>query len=138
MPPQSPRELLTPEFLCRIGAGVAIYNQLYIEKEPCRTSPLSGKEYIEELLVSNARRIREVLRMPLSTFECLREWMSTRGHLSATPAVSVDEQYFNAVLEALLHLYRNVVQLPLTHTPPEIYNNTKLYPYFRDCLGAID
>ncbi|TFK81400.1 hypothetical protein K466DRAFT_461768, partial [Polyporus arcularius HHB13444] len=35
--------------------------------------------------------------------------------------------------------YRRYVKLPKdTHTPPEIRNNPRLYPFFRRVQGAID
>jgi hypothetical protein len=34
--------------------------------------------------------------------------------------------------------YPRFVKLPLMQTPPEIKDNSKLYPFFRNCLGAID
>jgi hypothetical protein len=40
----------------------------------------------------------------------------------------------------MLHLYGKEVRLSVDEAPipPQIYNNTKFYPYFKDCLGAID
>jgi hypothetical protein len=36
--------------------------------------------------------------------------------------------------------YSSYVKLPTEHTPlaPEIESNPKFYPYFKDCLGAMD
>ena len=35
--------------------------------------------------------------------------------------------------------YNHYVKLPAKEqTPPEIRNNSKLYPFFKDCRGAID
>jgi hypothetical protein len=34
--------------------------------------------------------------------------------------------------------YKKHVHLPSPETPIEIKDNPKLYPYFRDCIGAID
>jgi len=53
--------LFSPSMLCQIGQLVGTYAGLHYDKEACRTSPLSGKEYIAEVLTSNERRIHEVL-----------------------------------------------------------------------------
>lgn len=35
--------------------------------------------------------------------------------------------------------YNRYVKIPLhDHTPPEIRYNPKLYPFFKDCRGAVD
>lgn len=39
----------------------------------------------------------------------------------------------------MMSLYTEFVQLPSpTEVPPQIENNSKLYPYFKNCIGAID
>jgi hypothetical protein len=46
--------------------------------------------------------------------------------------------YFHKVLRACLELYRNVVRLPQLRVPFQIQSNPKFYPYFIDCIGALD
>ena len=45
---------------------------------------------------------------------------------------------FYEVLNALLRLHKSVVQLPSEETPDEIEQDDKRWPYFCDCLGALD
>ncbi|XP_052886996.1 uncharacterized protein LOC128295457 [Gossypium arboreum] len=47
-------------------------------------------------------------------------------------------RYFRVVLRAVLKLYKLVVRLPDESTPSEIRNNPRFYPYFKDCIGALD
>ena len=42
------------------------------------------------------------------------------------------------VLPSLLKLYKEVVRLPINSTPEEITNNPKRYPFFADCIRALD
>ncbi|KAK5840541.1 hypothetical protein PVK06_009443 [Gossypium arboreum] len=42
------------------------------------------------------------------------------------------------VLRAILKLYKLVIRLPDESTPSEIRNNPRFYPYFKDCIGALD
>ena len=43
------------------------------------------------------------------------------------------------MLDALVgHFYAKWVPLPHNEVPPEILHNPKFFPYFCDCLGAID
>jgi len=69
--------LFSPSMLCQIGQLVGTYASLHYDKEACRTSPLSGKEYIVELLTSNEGRIHEVLRMPKTTLLDPRNWLAS-------------------------------------------------------------
>jgi hypothetical protein len=70
---------------------------------------------------------------------CYRAWAKTVDS-SVLICCRYYYRYFNAVLRAMLHLYGKEVRLSLNEAPipPQIYNNTKFYLYFKDCLGAID
>lgn len=45
---------------------------------------------------------------------------------------------FHEVLNALLFLYKDVVKGPSPEIPERIKDNLKYWPYFKDCVGAID
>ncbi|KAK9997616.1 hypothetical protein SO802_022302 [Lithocarpus litseifolius] len=47
-------------------------------------------------------------------------------------------KYFKVILRGVLKLYRALIRLPSKDTPPEIRDSRSLYPYFKDCVGAID
>ncbi|RWR83492.1 transposon protein, putative, CACTA, En/Spm sub-class [Cinnamomum micranthum f. kanehirae] len=48
-------------------------------------------------------------------------------------------RYFHKVLNAICKLYPDYVQVPDNPpTPLQIRTNTRFYPYFKDCIGAID
>ena len=89
MPP-----ILSSPLLCQIGVMIGTYSALQFGKEACRTSPLSGRDYVAELLASssNERRMYEVLRMPRNTFLDLKNWMVTNAGLQETKKISVDQQ----------------------------------------------
>ncbi|KAK5794000.1 hypothetical protein PVK06_035189 [Gossypium arboreum] len=46
--------------------------------------------------------------------------------------------YFRIILRAILKLYKLVIRSPDESTPSEIRNNRRFYPYFKDCIGALD
>jgi len=86
------QNLLNPSNLYAIGELVGRYASQQFEKAPCRPSPLSGKQYVAELLSSNARQIHEVLRMPKSTFLDLQEWLIRHGNLVEGRKMSTEQQ----------------------------------------------
>nr|XP_023914167.1 uncharacterized protein LOC112025719 [Quercus suber] len=47
-------------------------------------------------------------------------------------------RYFKVVLRGVLKLYRTLIRLRSEDTPQEIRNSRRFYPYFKDCVGAID
>ncbi|XP_039686926.1 protein ALP1-like [Medicago truncatula] len=48
-------------------------------------------------------------------------------------------RHFHRVLDALIELEEIFLKQPDgTQVPPEICNNNRFYPYFKDCIGAID
>jgi len=46
--------------------------------------------------------------------------------------------YFHMVREAILKLYPNFVNPPSSSIPSKILDNSRLYPWFEDCIGALD
>ncbi|KAH1130402.1 hypothetical protein J1N35_001780 [Gossypium stocksii] len=53
-------------------------------------------------------------------------------------SIETIHRYFRVVLRAILKLYKLVIRLPDESTPSEIRNNPRFYPYFKDCIGALD
>ncbi|KAG5245299.1 nuclease HARBI [Salix suchowensis] len=53
-------------------------------------------------------------------------------------SVETIHRYFRIVLKAILKLYKHLIKDPKDTVPAEIMNNTRFYPYFKDCVGAID
>ncbi|CAN1316356.1 hypothetical protein LINPERPRIM_LOCUS30043 [Linum perenne] len=48
-------------------------------------------------------------------------------------------KYFGIVLKVVISLSRVVIVPPnMSEVPPQIWNDHKYYPYFKDCVGAID
>lgn len=86
-------------FVCTMDLSVVVaitaalwYATTYVLKEPCRTSSLSGQDWVKELMKGNNRRFRENLRMTKSTYFSIREILLTSGHLQDSRYVSVDEK----------------------------------------------
>ncbi|XP_030458817.2 uncharacterized protein LOC115679372 [Syzygium oleosum] len=53
-------------------------------------------------------------------------------------SIDTVHRYFKIVLQAILKLYKHVVKESSNSTPPEISSSRRFYPYFKDCIGAID
>ncbi|XP_058186491.1 uncharacterized protein LOC131303576 [Rhododendron vialii] len=53
-------------------------------------------------------------------------------------SIETIHRYFLIVLGAILKLYPELIRLPGVSTPMEIRNNRRFYPWFSDCVGAID
>jgi hypothetical protein len=51
------------------------------DKDPCRTSKLTGAEYIKELRNGHQRRAYEVFRMAINVFEDLCTWLRKKTTL---------------------------------------------------------
>jgi DDE superfamily endonuclease len=138
--------------------------------QPMRTSSLSGKAYINEIVnCRNPQRIQEVLRMKLEVFQFLCLELKRHGGLAPSRYVGVEEQvamflhavahscsnrevqerfqhsretvsrHFHYVLQALNRLMPRYIKLPAhDEIPTAISNNSKFYPFFSDCIGALD
>lgn len=47
-------------------------------------------------------------------------------------------RYFRIALQAILKLYKHVIRPPDGTTPSTISKSRRFYPYFKDCIGALD
>ncbi|KAK5785683.1 hypothetical protein PVK06_040290 [Gossypium arboreum] len=126
------------------------------------------ENYINSILYSGDQHCIDVIRMRPIAFFNLCDILSRNNLLQSTKSVNIREQvviflhiighnvrfrvigsryyrsietvhrYFRVVLRAVLKLYKLVIKLPDESTPSEIRNNPRFYPYFKDCIGALD
>jgi len=157
-------------YLQIIRAVCLWYSQTHLERQPCRTSALSGEAWTREILNSRPTRFVEICRMDKRAFSILLTKLTENGTLSVGPSRVSREQslmiflyivgqnvsnrnvqerfqhsgetisrHFNTVLSGLLLLQNDYIRLPNTNIcPPEISNSSKFFPYFQNCIGAID
>lgn len=132
------------------------------------SSSLPGARYISELFLRpHDREFQEVFRMPPRTFMALEAWVGANTALAGSRHVDITEKLaiflhaigngsslqerfqhsgetirriFHEVLRAMLHLALAHVNLPSADEPVggRIRGNPDFYPYFQDCLGALD
>jgi DDE superfamily endonuclease len=121
-----------------------------------------------QLLHGHPERIKNFTRLKRHTFFALLEWLLANTNLKDSREVSAAEKLiiflhicsqgikfriaaeslqhstrtihraFYQVLAGLLRLHKEIVVLPPSCTPDAIEQNDKYWPYFCDCLGALD
>ncbi|KAH1064040.1 hypothetical protein J1N35_029027 [Gossypium stocksii] len=126
------------------------------------------ENYINSILYSGDQHCIDVIMMRPIAFFNLCDILSRNNLLQSTKSVNIREQvviflyiighnvrfrvigsryyrstetidrYFRVVLRAVLKLYKLVIRLLDESTPSEIRNNPRFYPYFKDCIGALD
>ncbi|XP_040962065.1 uncharacterized protein [Gossypium hirsutum] len=139
-----------------------------IASRPRVNQDYERENYINSILYSGDQHCIDVIRMRPVAFFNLCDILSRNHLLQSTKSVNIREQviiflhiighnvrfrvigsryyrsteivhrYFRVVLRAILKLYRLVIRLPDESTPSEIRNNPRFYPYFKDCIGALD
>jgi hypothetical protein len=63
------------------------------DKKKCWYTAMPGSKYVDELLNSkHPDRIQQVLRMQLSTFYALRDWLLANTHLKSSKHMAVEEK----------------------------------------------
>nr|XP_051211948.1 uncharacterized protein LOC127329477 [Lolium perenne] len=91
----------------------------------------------------------QMLRMRRAPFYALVKTFRDRGLLTDSINTFVEEQvgmrstetiswYFQQVLYALGELRGEMIKPASMNTPTKIKNSYRWFPYFRDCIGAID
>ncbi|RWR77282.1 putative nuclease HARBI1 [Cinnamomum micranthum f. kanehirae] len=151
-----------------VAAVAGWYIDTYLDKRPCRDSALSGAAYVNELLIGHLERFRQVCRMERPIFMKLCNVIRSKNLLCDTRDITLEEQlimflftighnavnrqvqerfqhsgetisrHFNGVLQAILSLSTQYIRDPSINVPIEIANDTRFYPFFKDCIGAID
>ncbi|XP_073133725.1 uncharacterized protein [Henckelia pumila] len=151
--------------------GVTNYVLKYIMKEECRTSWLSGSQWVAEILNGNETRCFEMFRMRKHVFYKLCDDLLQKYSLKVTKGVDIYEKvglflymigqpasvrnvqerfqhsgetvsrHFHSVLHSIWKLSRDIIKPvdpKFTNVSEYIKNDKRYWPYFKDCIGAID
>ncbi|XP_020221932.1 putative nuclease HARBI1 [Cajanus cajan] len=127
-----------------------------------------GVKFIDEVLDGQNERCLEKFRMDKHVFYKLCDILQAKGLLRHTNRVKIEEQlaifmfiighnlrtravqelfhlsgetisrHFNNVLNAIMSISLDFFQPPGPGVPSEIFEDSRFYPYFKDCVGAID
>src|SRR5947199_10740467 len=97
-----------------------------------RTSPLSGHQYIQELLKSHPNRIQEVLRMKLEVFQFLCIELKTKGLRDSRYGITVEEQVAMFLFSVAWPASNRDVQERFQHSGETVSR------YFHDALNSIN
>ena len=99
---------------------------------PMWTSPLSGHQYIQELLKSHPNQIQEVLRMKLEVFQFLYIELKTKGLKDSRYGITIEEQVAMFLFTVAWSASNRDVQEWFQHS-----GETVLW-YFHDVLKTIN
>ncbi|KAF8393770.1 hypothetical protein HHK36_019968 [Tetracentron sinense] len=143
----------------------SMYN---IPKEPRINREKEREDYISSIIHGSDSHCIDQIRMSPRAFYRLCEILRNKNLLRPTINVSIEEQmvtflhlighnvrlrvigsrfhrscetihrYFNIVLRAIMKLHKDLIRPPTCCTSPEIQHNRRYWPWFEDCIGAID
>ncbi|KAF8393860.1 hypothetical protein HHK36_020058 [Tetracentron sinense] len=143
----------------------SMYN---IPKEPHINREKEREDYINSIIHGSDSHCIDQIRMSPRAFYRLCEVLRNKNLLRPTINVSIEEQvvtflhlighnvrlrvigsrfhrscetihrYFNVVLRAIMKLHKDLIRPPICYTSPEIQRNRRYWPWFEDCIGAID
>jgi hypothetical protein len=149
-------------------AALAPYLCAYYAKTPRTTSILQGSAYYRELVDSdNERRFYDMARMRRETFFALLSALESTGKITSSERVVSGEKLMifmrvlagatnrtcserwqvagatitaavKEVLAAVGALRSLLIKPPIATKHAHIVNSPKFFPYFEDCIGAID
>ncbi|XP_038724746.1 putative nuclease HARBI1 [Tripterygium wilfordii] len=128
----------------------------------------NGTKFVDEVLNGPTDRCLENFRMDKQAFYKLCDILHLKGLLHHTNRIKIEEQlaiflfiighnlrtravqelfrysgetisrHFNNVLNAIMAISLDFFQPPNFDVPPEILEDPRFYPYFKDCVGTID
>ncbi|XP_059666658.1 uncharacterized protein LOC132312336 [Cornus florida] len=149
-------------------AAVYEYYHKHFDKQRCRDSMLQKEDYVFGILNGHEDKCYENFRMYPNTFRALCRELKLLGLKDSTfvtvkeqvaiflLTVSYNERnrvvaerfqhststilyHFYSVLKLICELGTKIIVPPdLNEIPKQIKNNPKFYPYFKNCIGAID
>ncbi|KAL0328291.1 UNVERIFIED_CONTAM: hypothetical protein Scaly_2261700 [Sesamum calycinum] len=139
-----------------------------IPKELTRPSEIKGTKFVDDVLKGPNESCLENFRMDKHVFYKLCDMLHTKGLLRHTNRIKIEEQlaifmfivghnlrtravqelfrysgetisrHFNNVLSAIMTVSLDFFQPPKSDVPPEIQEDPRFYPYFLNCVGAVD
>ncbi|KAL4321079.1 hypothetical protein AHAS_Ahas14G0074600 [Arachis hypogaea] len=113
-------------------------------EKPIRDHIIGIEEIRATLLqqLCETNRCRDILRMSPHAFLELCTKLRATGHkhfIFLPRSRETISRNFYAVLKAVISLEEEFLQQPFgTTIPSEILHSNRFYPYFKDCIGAID
>ncbi|KAK6921273.1 Harbinger transposase-derived nuclease domain [Dillenia turbinata] len=140
----------------------------HLLKEPSQSLASNGTKFVDEVLNGQNEQCLENFRMDKHVFYKLCDILQAKGLLRHTNRIKVEEQlaifmfiighnlrtravqelfrysgetisrHFNNVLNAITTISLNFFQPPGSDVPPEIAEDPRFFPYFKDCVGAVD
>ncbi|XP_028762826.1 protein ALP1-like [Neltuma alba] len=144
------------------------YESKFLNKIPVRTSALTGREFVNELMQGSGTTCYELLRMERACFISLCNELRTKGYLEDSRGVMLEEKvamflyiighnlrqrvvsdrfqhstetisrHFKEVLRSVCQLGKELIKQETTELPAHVRNNPMYYPWFKNCVGAID
>ncbi|XP_062080617.1 uncharacterized protein LOC133785388 [Humulus lupulus] len=111
------------------------YNQLYLSKQPCRNSSLSGHEYVMEVLHGHWSRCYDLFRMNKDVFKLFCDVLKEKKiieELMISHSISTTSHYFRKVLKAICRLSKELITpSSFDVTPPQIRFDPRYYSFFK-------
>ncbi|KAF3785633.1 hypothetical protein EJ110_NYTH27101, partial [Nymphaea thermarum] len=128
----------------------------------------AGSQFVHNIIDGHPRNCLDLLRMDRNSFITLCNILKEKNLVEDGREISIEEQvaiflltvghnernracqntfqhlgqtickYVNLILRALCQLGREYISRPNNDIPSKIRFNPRFYPYFKDCLGAID
>ncbi|OIW16053.1 hypothetical protein TanjilG_04588 [Lupinus angustifolius] len=139
----------------------------HVPKELSRLAS-DGVKFVDGVLNGENERCLENFRMDKHIFYKLCDTLQAKGLLHHTNRIKIEEQlaiflfiighnlrtravqelfrysgetisrHFNNVLNAIMSISLDLFQPPGSDVPSEISKDPRFYPYFKDCVGAVD
>ncbi|KAG9446580.1 hypothetical protein H6P81_012708 [Aristolochia fimbriata] len=141
------------------GASIVAYNIIINSKVPRQNISIEGPLYMRRALSEDhPEDFRSRYRMTPIAFMKLCKILRSKSLLKDTRVVPIEEQlgmflltigqnqryswiinsHFNKVLDAIVMLNDEYMSSISTATPLNIQSSHRYYPYFKDCIEAID
>lgn len=128
----------------------------------------NGTKFVDDVLNGENERCVESFRMDKHVFYKLCDILEAKGLLRHTSRIKIEEQlaifmfivghnlrtravqelfkysgetisrHFNNVLNAIIAISVDFFKPPGSEIPPEIRDDPRFYPYFTDCIGAVN
>ncbi|KAK6142304.1 hypothetical protein DH2020_022652 [Rehmannia glutinosa] len=142
--------------------------EVSLPKELGHYSESKSTKFVEDVLKGPNESCLENFQMDKQLFYKLCDMLRTRGLLRHTNRIKIEEQlaifmfivghnlrtravqdlfrysgetisrHFNNVLNAIMTVSLDFFQPPKSDVPPEIREDARFYPYFLNCVGAVD
>ncbi|KAG8485785.1 hypothetical protein CXB51_019130 [Gossypium anomalum] len=122
----------------QVLSSILLHHETYFTKQPCMDSNYTGQMWVDEVLNGHDDRCMNSFRMPKNIFHSLLHDLQTNYGLKHGKSRKVNSRKYRTIFARMGIDTIKPIEGQFEEVPNHIRHDTRYWPHFKDCIGAID